>query len=133
MDLSITVNGMKFPNPFVLGSGPPGTNGKVIATMSRVTAQKAMAFTSLNGEVDVTLPASVKANVKLRSDQGDVFTDFDIQLTAPKEAPAARDSRQSGSRYRLEVDRSLYGTINGGGPEFELRSFNGSVYLRRGK
>src|SRR6476620_5616068 len=30
-DLSITVNGMKFDNPFVLGSGPPGTNGKVIA------------------------------------------------------------------------------------------------------
>ena len=31
IDLSITVNGMKFENPFVLGSGPPGTNGKVIA------------------------------------------------------------------------------------------------------
>lgn len=31
VDLSITVNGMKFENPFVLGSGPPGTNGKVIA------------------------------------------------------------------------------------------------------
>ena len=31
MDLSITVNGMKFPNPFVLGSGPPGTNARVIA------------------------------------------------------------------------------------------------------
>ncbi|HTL38521.1 MAG TPA: NAD-dependent dihydropyrimidine dehydrogenase subunit PreA, partial [Kofleriaceae bacterium] len=30
-DLSITVNGMKFENPFLLGSGPPGTNGKVIA------------------------------------------------------------------------------------------------------
>ncbi len=29
-DLSVTVNGMKFPNPFVLGSGPPGTNAKVI-------------------------------------------------------------------------------------------------------
>ncbi len=28
--LGITVNGMKFPNPFVLGSGPPGTNAKVI-------------------------------------------------------------------------------------------------------
>ena len=24
-DLSITVNGMKFENPFLLGSGPPGT------------------------------------------------------------------------------------------------------------
>ena len=30
-DLSITVNGMHFDNPFLLGSGPPGTNGKVIA------------------------------------------------------------------------------------------------------
>jgi dihydroorotate dehydrogenase subfamily 1 len=29
-DLSITVNGMKFPNPFVLGSGPPGTNARVM-------------------------------------------------------------------------------------------------------
>ena len=31
MDLSIIVNGMKFPNPFLLGSGPPGTNARVIA------------------------------------------------------------------------------------------------------
>src|ERR1700682_4686560 len=31
MDLSITVNGIKFPNPFLLGSGPPGTTARVIA------------------------------------------------------------------------------------------------------
>jgi len=31
-DLSITVNGMKFDNPFVLGSGPPGTNGLTQST-----------------------------------------------------------------------------------------------------
>ena len=31
MDLSIVVNGMTFPNPFLLGSGPPGTNARVIA------------------------------------------------------------------------------------------------------
>lgn len=30
-DLSIEVNGLTFPNPFLLGSGPPGTNAKVIA------------------------------------------------------------------------------------------------------
>lgn len=29
-DLSIEVNGLRFPNPFVLASGPPGTNAKVI-------------------------------------------------------------------------------------------------------
>jgi dihydroorotate dehydrogenase subfamily 1 len=31
VDLGIEVNGMKFENPFVLASGPPGTNGRVIA------------------------------------------------------------------------------------------------------
>ena len=30
-DLSITVNGMRFENPFMLASGPPGTNARVIA------------------------------------------------------------------------------------------------------
>jgi dihydropyrimidine dehydrogenase (NADP+) len=30
-DLSIESSGMKFPNPFVIGSGPPGTNYKTIA------------------------------------------------------------------------------------------------------
>lgn len=29
-DISIEVNGIRFPNPFVLGSGPPGTNARVI-------------------------------------------------------------------------------------------------------
>lgn len=28
--LETTVNGIKFPNPFVIGSGPPGTNARVI-------------------------------------------------------------------------------------------------------
>lgn len=29
-DLSTTVNGLRMPNPFVIGSGPPGTNANVI-------------------------------------------------------------------------------------------------------
>ena len=29
-DLSVVVNGIKFPNPFVTGSGPPGTNYAVM-------------------------------------------------------------------------------------------------------
>src|SRR6266702_961454 len=29
--LATTVNGLKLPNPFIIGSGPPGTNANVIA------------------------------------------------------------------------------------------------------
>jgi dihydroorotate dehydrogenase subfamily 1 len=30
-DLSITVNGLRLPNPFIIGSGPPGTNANVFS------------------------------------------------------------------------------------------------------
>ena len=65
---------------------------QVVATVRQVTAQKPMAFTSLNGEVDVTLPASLKASLKLRSDQGDVYTDFDVQTRNPPPASATPDA-----------------------------------------
>jgi DUF4097 and DUF4098 domain-containing protein YvlB len=105
-------------------------NGGVTAKLSRVMADKPMAFTSFNGKIDVTLPASVKATLKMRSDQGDIFTDFDVQLQ--QGAPVTR-GRTGGGRTRIEVNRAVYGSVNGGGPEIELRSFNGSIYLRKGQ
>jgi hypothetical protein len=120
----ITLNG-------VSGSVIAGTtNGGVRATLTRVTEKKEMAFTSLNGAVDVTLPSSTKANLRLRSDHGDVYSDFDVQL-APS-APVVEESRSDG-RFRIRRSRSIVGAINGGGPEFELRTFNSNVYVRKGR
>jgi hypothetical protein len=104
-------------------------NGNMRVTFTRVTSEKAMAFTSFTGDVDVTLPATAKANLKLRSDNGDVFTDFDVQM---RPAAAPQTSRRSGGRVKIEVNRALNGAINGGGPEFELRTFNGNIYVRKG-
>jgi len=107
------------------------TNGNVRATLTQVAAQKDMAFASLNGNVDVTLPPSTKANLRLRSDHGDVYTDFDVQLQ-PQSAPTVQDNARGDGRYRINRTRSVVGTINGGGPEFELRTFNSNVYVRKG-
>jgi len=108
------------------------TNGQILATLKQVPPQKPMSFTSLNGSVDVTLPPSVKANLKLRSDQGDVYTDFDVQIQQGPRT-TVNDSRSGDGRYRLRIDNSILGTVNGGGPEIELRTFNGSIYLRKAK
>jgi hypothetical protein len=107
-------------------------NGTVKATLTRVTPDKAMAFASMNGNIDVTLPSSLKANLKLRSDQGDVFTDFDVQVRSASPT-AVEDQRKGGGKYRIDVNKAIYGTVNGGGQEFELRTFNGNVYLRKGQ
>ena len=105
-------------------------NGNVKVSLARVTAQKPMAFTSLNGNVDVTLPGSLKATFKLRSDMGDVYTDFDLQMKT--ETTTSQAPRRDNGRFRIEVNRAIMGTLNGGGPEIELRTFNGDVYLRKG-
>jgi hypothetical protein len=107
------------------------TNGSVRASLTRVTAAQEMAFTSLNGTVDVTLPSTTKANLRMRSDNGDVYSDFDVQLAAS--APVVQENRGSNGRYRISRNRSIVGAINGGGPEFELRTFNSNVYVRKGK
>jgi hypothetical protein len=106
-------------------------NANVTVRLTRVTDAKAMAFSSLSGTVDVTLPATTKANLKLRSDNGDVFTDFDVQQTDPPARSGWVRSDRSDKRMRFEVNNTIYGTINGGGPEIEARSFNGSVYIRK--
>jgi len=103
------------------------TNGEVKAVLTRVTAGKPMAFTTLNGDVDLTLPATTKANLRLRSDNGQLFTDFDFTAQVAE----VQESREQG-RTMKEIGKYIGGSINGGGPVFELRSFSGDVYVRKG-
>ncbi len=106
-------------------------NGKIQASMSSVTPDKAMSFSTMNGGIDVTLPASIKANVKLKTDHGDIFTDFDIKLDATAQPPQVEDNRKKGGRYRVQFDRGTSGTINGGGPEIQFTTFNGSILIHK--
>src|SRR6267154_4012933 len=106
-------------------------NGHVYATLTRVEQKMAMAFSSLNGDIDVTFPADLKANVSIRSDRGDVFSDFDVQLKAAASQPEVEDSRGKGGKYRVKIDKTVHGTINGGGPEIQFTNFQGQIYIRK--
>ena len=83
MDLSITVNGIKFPNPFLLGSGPPGTNARVLAKSYDAGWGGAVAKT-------VSLVSSKVVNVvprygKLRSrNNGEVIGFENIELISDR-------------------------------------------------
>jgi len=105
-------------------------NGRLLVTFTRIN-QKPMAFSSLNGDIDVTFPADLKANVSLRSDMGDVFSDFDVNMQAASTKPIVEDGRSSGGKYRVKMDKTVRGTINGGGPEMQFTNFNGAIYIRK--
>jgi DUF4097 and DUF4098 domain-containing protein YvlB len=105
-------------------------NGRLLATFTRVN-QKPMAFSSLNGDIDITFPADLKANLSLKSDRGEIFSDFDVQVQASAPQQTIEDGRKNGGKYKVRIDKTVHGTINGGGPEYQFTNFNGGIYIRK--
>jgi len=108
-------------------------NGRVLVTLDKVTPDKPMSFSSLNGDVDVTLPGDTRGNVRMKTDNGEIFSDFDIKIGPSAAAPVVEDGRSKGGRYRVKVDGATVGSLNGGGPDLTFKTFNGNIYLRRRK
>ncbi|HUB60806.1 MAG TPA: hypothetical protein VL978_08890 [Puia sp.] len=105
-------------------------NGEVIVKFKSVDPKAVMAFSSLNGKIDVTFPADTKANLKLRSDRGEMFTDFDIAVdkTQPK-----LETKNEDHFHQIRISDWISGTINGGGPEITMESQFSSIYIRKAK
>jgi len=105
-------------------------NGKVLVTFKSIDSKAAMAFSTLNGNVDVTLPADTKANLKVKSDRGDVFTDFDMAVDQTK--PKSTITNEGNMRH-ISIEDWVYGKIGGGGPEFMMKNMQGNIYIRKAK
>jgi DUF4097 and DUF4098 domain-containing protein YvlB len=104
-------------------------NGNVKVAMTRVDAGKPLSFSSYNGNVDVTLPADFKANVKIRANSGEVYSDFDMKLSPGPATTEKSDDRDA--RFRVRTDGTAIGTINGGGTEASFTTFNGKIAIRK--
>ena len=103
----------------------------MLATFTRVDPQKSMAFSSLNGDIDVAFPPDIKANLSLRTDNGEIYSDFDIQTQATAPRQTVEDDTSKGGKYRVHIDKTLHATLNGGGPEIQFKDFNGNIYIRK--
>ena len=104
-------------------------NGDVEAAFTRVNPTKPMSFSTMNGDIDVTLPAGIKNDVKMDSKHGDIYSDFNIVLV---KNPVRKKESKRGERgkYRIEITRGVFGKINGGGPEINFKTFHGDIYIR---
>ncbi len=88
-------------------------NGTVEARMQTLAGAVRLDYQSVNGSVNVLLPADLKADVDLSTTNGSVRSDFPIAV--------------SGS-----IDpRHLRGTIGGGGVQLRIETVNGSIELRK--
>lgn len=102
-------------------------NGDIKVTFDKVTEGKPMSYSNYNGDVDLTFPAATKATFKMKTDQGDIYTGFDMNVTS---SGPVKQQDKSGN-FKLKIDEWKRGDINGGGPEVTMKSYNGDLYIRK--
>ena len=89
-------------------------NGSITAVLGSANWPDGLEFKTVNGGIDLTLPASLSAQVEAKTLNGEITSDFPLTVTG------------SFSRRRLS------GTIGGGGDrQLILETVNGSVQIRR--
>jgi hypothetical protein len=128
-DLEITnINGnVNLENIF--GSAVVNTiDGHIITNFTAVTPNVPMAFSSIEGKIDITFPADIKAFVKMKSDNGEIFSDFEIEID--KRKTQVNKSDKSGI-YKITLEEWTNGKINGGGPDILLKTLEGNIYIRK--
>ncbi len=114
----------------VSGSGIVNTvNGKILAHFKKVSANTPMSFTSLNGSIEVTFPADIKATAKLKSDMGEIYSDFKMELESK---PEVKENKNGGGGTKISVGQWTYGKINGGGAEITFKNMHGNIYIKKG-
>jgi DUF4097 and DUF4098 domain-containing protein YvlB len=95
-------------------------NGSIEVTISRLEQSKPTHISTVNGFIDVSLPADSKANVNLSTINGEIYSDADIKFPNKddKGLPALQRNTTNGK-------------INGGGVELTFKTINGEIYLRK--
>ena len=103
-------------------------NGDLEVSLKKITPNVPMAFSSMNGKIDVALPANAKFATKMKADNGEIYSDFEMNFT---KSDKAKEMTKIGGGKSVKLDKWLYGSVNGGGPEFMFKNFNGNIYIRK--
>ena len=122
-DLEIRTNNSSIDLNNVMGPVVANTiNGEVKVTYSSLSQEKPTAISTINGPIDITLPPSTKASLKLRSIQGEMYTDFDLGVKTTKDGMS-----------KVGGGHNIDGSTNGGGVEMQLKTINSNIYIRKQK
>jgi len=101
-------------------------HGEIRASFVSILPDVPMAFSTYHGDVDITLPASVKCNTKIKTAKGDIYTDFDLDLKTVTENKTTANGRR-----QIKIGGWMYGKIGAGGEEFLFNTHHGDVVIRK--
>jgi hypothetical protein len=103
-------------------------NGEIKVTFDKVTENSPMSYSTYNGDLDITFPAALKASFKMKTEQGEIYTGFDMNIISS--GPVQKKDTKSGT-FKVVIDDWKKGDVNGGGPEITMKNYNGDIYIRK--
>ncbi|MEO8025083.1 MAG: hypothetical protein ABI823_01335 [Bryobacteraceae bacterium] len=112
----------------VEGSGSVRTvNGPVKATFAKNPTGECE-FHTVNGKVDIGFRPGFGANLRMKTMNGGLFTDFDV-APLPAEGPEVNEKR--GTKYVYRSNRFTRVKVGPGGPDMRFETLNGDVLIRK--
>ena len=97
------------------------SSGNIKANFSQLNQKFPVLFTTMNGEIDLSLPSKTKANLIITNlTNSQTFTDFEFDF-----------KDENNSYYEEFLGNMIKCQINGGGVEMQLRATNGDVFIRK--
>jgi hypothetical protein len=103
-------------------------NGEIKVTFDKVSDNTPMSFSTYNGDIDLTFPSTLKASLKMKTEQGEILTDFDVNMVST--GPVTQKDVNRGYT-KIKIDDWKRGNVNGGGPEFTMKNYNGDILIRK--
>jgi hypothetical protein len=103
-------------------------NGDIKVTFDKITENTPMSYSTYNGDIDLTFPSTLKGSFKMKTEQGEIYTGFEMNITST--GPVTTKDQRSGS-FKVVIDDWKKGDINGGGALFTMKNYNGDIYLRK--
>ena len=104
--------------------------GDVVVALDSVDPLHPLSITSLQGDLDVTLPAGIGLTATIQSDVGSVHSAFEMETIRLRPKPAEPSAADGG--FSMRVGGLLRHEINGGGTEATFKTLTGRIFLRRG-
>ena len=112
----------------VAGSGSAKTvNGPVTVSFTE-NPQDPSEFTTVNGNVDITFQDGLSADLKMKTFNGGLFTDFDVE---PLPQPASASGERRNGRFVYRSNSFTRVRAGRGGPEHSFETLNGNVRALR--
>lgn len=121
--LNASVKITKSSGPFTINT----IGGNIEVVFDKLNQSEPTSLATINGIIDVTMPAAEKANVEISTINGNVYNNLDLKTTSK---PVEKNKLAFGlDAIRMQGGNSY--TLNGGGQKVFLKTISGNIYLRK--